>query len=48
MNSEEPYRDQAERLKQRIEKINEKMDVKDDLPPREHIHRQKKKKQSGS
>jgi len=44
MNSEEPYRDQAERLKQRIEKINEKVDIKDDLPPREHIHRQKKKK----
>lgn len=44
MNSEEPYRDQAERLKQRIEKINEKVDTNDDLPPREHIHRQKKKK----
>ena len=44
MNSEEPYRDQAERLKQRIEKINEKVDAKDDLPPREHIHRRKKKK----
>ncbi|WP_144547523.1 LysM peptidoglycan-binding domain-containing protein [Bacillus sp. X1(2014)] len=44
MNSEEPYRDQAERLKQRIEKINEKMDLKDDLPPRERIHRQKKRR----
>ncbi|MBV7507169.1 LysM peptidoglycan-binding domain-containing protein [Bacillus sp. sid0103] len=44
MNNEEPYRDQAERLKQRIEKINEKVDAKDGLPPREQIHRQKKKK----
>jgi cytoskeletal protein RodZ len=44
MNNEEPYRDQAERLKQRIEKINEKVEDKEVLPPREHIHRQKKKK----
>jgi LysM repeat protein len=44
MNNEEPYRDQAERLKQRIEKINEKIEDKDVLPPREQIHRQKKKK----
>ncbi|WP_066060891.1 LysM peptidoglycan-binding domain-containing protein [Neobacillus soli] len=44
MNKEEPYRDQAERLKQRIQKINEKVEVNDHLPPREEIHRQKKKK----
>lgn len=44
MNNEEPYRDQAERLKQRIEKINEKFEDKENLPPREQIHRQKKKK----
>jgi cytoskeletal protein RodZ len=44
MNNEEPYRDQAERLKQRIEKINEKVDDNENLPPREQIHRQKKKK----
>ncbi|MEH7157250.1 LysM peptidoglycan-binding domain-containing protein [Neobacillus drentensis] len=44
MNNEEPFRDQAERLKKRIEKINEKLDDKENLPPREHIHRQKKKK----
>lgn len=44
MNNEEPYRDQAERLKQRIEKINQKVEDKDELPPREQIHRQKKKK----
>lgn len=48
MNKEEPYRDQAERLKQRIEKINKTIDDKledpDQLPPREQLHRQKKKK----
>ena len=44
MNNEEPYRDQAERLKQRIEKINEKFEDQENLPPREQIHRQKKKK----
>ena len=45
MNKEEPYRDQAERLKQRIQKINEKVDGDNDkLPPREQVHRQKRKK----
>ncbi|MCM3724436.1 LysM peptidoglycan-binding domain-containing protein [Neobacillus cucumis] len=45
MNKEEPYRDQAERLKKRIQKINEKVDGNSDkLPPREQVHRQKKKK----
>ncbi|EKN69636.1 peptidoglycan-binding LysM [Neobacillus bataviensis LMG 21833] len=46
MNKEEPYRDQAERLKQRIQKINDKVDDgnSNKLPPREQVHRQKKKK----
>ncbi|OLS40205.1 LysM peptidoglycan-binding domain-containing protein [Bacillus sp. MRMR6] len=45
MNKEEPYRDQAERLRRRIEKINEQNLVEQDkLPPREQIHRQKRKK----
>jgi hypothetical protein len=45
MNTEEPYRDQAERLKRRIEKINNKNEDSSDLiPPREQIHRQKKTK----
>lgn len=47
MNKEEPYRNQAERLKQRIQKINEQNELieeSDHLPPREEIHRQKKKK----
>jgi LysM repeat protein len=45
MNKEEPYRDQAERLKQRIQKINEKVEeYGEELPPREQVHRQKKKK----
>jgi LysM repeat protein len=45
VNKEEPYRDQAERLKKRIQKINEKVDGDSDkLPPREQVHRQKKKK----
>jgi LysM repeat protein len=45
MNKEEPYRSQAERLKRRIEKINEETtEVRDLLPPREQIHREKRKK----
>ncbi|MFZ7945090.1 LysM peptidoglycan-binding domain-containing protein [Neobacillus sp. 19] len=44
MNKEEPYRDQAERLKKRIQKINDKVEAGDKLPPREQVHRQKKKK----
>jgi LysM repeat protein len=46
MNNEEPYRTQAERLKQRIEKINEETTTegRDKLPPREQIHREKRKK----
>ncbi|UQD52587.1 peptidoglycan-binding protein LysM [Bacillus methanolicus] len=45
MNREVPYRDQAERLRQRIERIpieNEGKPGK--LPPRSEIHRNKKKK----
>jgi LysM repeat protein len=44
MNREDPHRDQAERLRKRIEKINEV--TKDDnlLPPRSNLHRAKKKK----
>lgn len=45
MNKEEPFRSQAERLKRRIEKINEETtEVRDQLPPREQIHREKRKK----
>jgi LysM repeat protein len=46
MNKEEPYRDQAERLKQRIEKINDKQPgaVREKLPPREEVHREKRQK----
>jgi len=44
MNKEEPYREQAERLKQRIQKINETIDSSNQLPPREQLHRQKKNK----
>lgn len=44
MSKEEPYRDQAERLRQRIEKIHE-MNVEDPgLPPRSELHRYKKMK----
>lgn len=45
MNKEEPFRDQAERLKQRIQKINQEVEeYGDKLPPREQVHRQRKKK----
>ncbi|NHM29089.1 LysM peptidoglycan-binding domain-containing protein [Neobacillus terrae] len=44
MSKEDPYRDQAERLRQRIEKINVKPAAKETLPPREELHRSKKKK----
>lgn len=47
MNKEEPHRDQAERLRKKIEKVQD--DTKDllnsdELPPRSEIHHQKKKK----
>ncbi|MED3624883.1 LysM peptidoglycan-binding domain-containing protein [Neobacillus thermocopriae] len=44
MNKEEPYREQADRLKQPIEKMNNTQDIYKELPPREQRHREKKKK----
>ena len=44
MNPEEPYRDQAERLRRRIEKITEKTEPGDQMPPRGQLHRQRSKK----
>lgn len=45
MNKEEPYRDQAERLRQRIEKVNgDGVEEASLMPPRSQIHKKKKKK----
>ena len=45
MNKEEPFRTEAERLKRRIEKINEETtEGREKLPPREQIHRAKRTK----
>jgi cytoskeletal protein RodZ len=45
MSKEEPYRDQAEKLKQRIEKYKEpEHEDLSTLPPRSELHRHKKKK----
>jgi LysM repeat protein len=44
MNREDPYRDQAERLRKRIEKINEDNHDESQLPPRNDLHRSRKKK----
>jgi LysM repeat protein len=44
MNREDPYRDQAERLRKRIEKINEVNHDESQLPPRNDLHRSRKKK----
>jgi cytoskeletal protein RodZ len=46
MNKEEPYRDQAEKLKQRIEKYKEPVfeETETSMPPRSELHRNKKKK----
>lgn len=44
MNSEKPIRDQAERLRKRVEKTGSHDDKRDSLPPRSEIHRQKQKK----
>jgi LysM repeat protein len=44
MNREDPYRDQAERLRKRIEKINEVNHDESQLPPRNDFHRSRKKK----
>lgn len=44
MNKEEPYRDQAERLRQKIEKVNHPSAENFSLPPRSEVHRNKKKR----
>lgn len=41
MNKEDPYRDQAERLRQRIEKVKEPNEQATGLPPRSDLHRQR-------
>lgn len=44
MNQEKPYRDQAERLRQKIDKFNVPSAQESSLPPRSDLHRNKKKK----
>jgi LysM repeat protein len=47
MNKEEPLRDQAERLRKKITKIEEgssDKDISGSLPPRSKVHQEKKKK----
>jgi LysM repeat protein len=45
LNKEKPIRDQAERLRKRVERKSEQIvEKKDSLPPRSEIHRQKQKK----
>ncbi|WP_079509590.1 LysM peptidoglycan-binding domain-containing protein [Mesobacillus jeotgali] len=45
MNKEKPIRDQAERLRKKVERKSEHIvEKKDALPPRSEIHRQKQKK----
>ncbi|MFD2445891.1 LysM peptidoglycan-binding domain-containing protein [Bacillus sp. CGMCC 1.16607] len=44
MNKEEPYRDQAERLRQKIEKTKSESEAIKELPTRSDLHRHKKKK----
>ncbi|WP_423407265.1 LysM peptidoglycan-binding domain-containing protein [Heyndrickxia sp. MSNUG] len=45
MNREKPIRDQAERLRKRVErKAEQAVDKKETLPPRSELHRQKQKK----
>lgn len=44
MNKEDPYRDQAERLRQRIERKPVPVDKKEEMSPRANLHRQRKKK----
>ncbi|XJZ26076.1 LysM peptidoglycan-binding domain-containing protein [Bacillota bacterium Lsc_1132] len=41
MNREDPYRNQAERLRQRIEKVQESKQQASGLPPRSDLHRQR-------
>lgn len=44
MNKEEPFRDQAERLRQKINKVNKDSELKANLPSRSDVHRNKKNK----
>lgn len=45
MNKEKPIRDQAERLRKRVERKSEQsFEKKESLPPRSEMHRQKQKK----
>ncbi|WP_442594607.1 LysM peptidoglycan-binding domain-containing protein [Neobacillus sp. D3-1R] len=44
MNKEEPFRDQAERLRQKIERVNKNSETKINLPSRSDVHRNKKNK----
>lgn len=44
MSKEDPYRDQAEKLRQRFEKVNENPVDDSNLPPRGEMHRNRKKK----
>jgi len=47
MNREDPYRDQAERMKRRMDKTThfaETPTKKEELPPRSRLHREKRKK----
>ncbi|MGV2938402.1 LysM peptidoglycan-binding domain-containing protein [Mesobacillus sp. LC4] len=45
MNKEKPIRDQAERLRKRVERKSENLiEKKESLPPRSEMHRQKQKK----
>jgi LysM repeat protein len=47
MSKEDPYRDQAEKLRKKIEKTVDAKEVspkKEELPPRSRLHREKRKK----
>ncbi|MGG5253761.1 hypothetical protein ACQYAD_09720 [Neobacillus sp. SM06] len=44
MNKENPYRDQAERLRKRIEKVQETKNQAASLPPRSELHRHQRKR----
>ena len=44
MNKEKPYRDQAERLRKKLEKVEQIKKEPEELPPRSRLHRKKKKK----
>jgi LysM repeat protein len=44
VNREEPYRDQAERLRRKIEKVKDGTEVENRLPSRSDVHRDKNNK----